>query len=75
MVFGTVTSNYKVNKYWASADLLFLCQKHNVGWFQLKGFIDLLRICSLQIHNTNHSNMLLFNNLKKMKKLVQSKIL
>ena len=40
------------NKYWAS----LLNQKHNMGWFQLRRFVDLVRVYSLLITIRNHSN-------------------
>ena len=40
-------------QYWASTDLLLLI-KNTVGWFPLKGFVDLLRVC--YIISRNHSN-------------------
>ena len=56
------TSNHKVsNKYWAS----LLNQKHNVGWFQLRRFLDLVRVYSLLITSRNHSNTFLLLDLQK----------
>ena len=52
-----------------------LNQKHNVVWFLLSRFVDLLRICCLHIISINHSNTVLLINLQKTKKLVQSKLL
>ena len=56
--FWTVNCNHKVNRYWASADLLFLI-KNNMGWLLLRGFVDLLIARSLHIISTSHSNMYL----------------
>ena len=41
-------------KYWASGNL-FLIKKHNMEWFPLKRFVDLLRIYFLLIISKNHS--------------------
>ena len=32
-------------------------QKHNLGWFLLRRFVDLSRVCSLHVIIRNHSNM------------------
>ena len=42
-----------------------LIQKHNVGWFPLKRFGDLIRV--LCVISSNHSNTSLLNNLLKQK--------
>ena len=44
-----------------------LNQKHNVGWFLLRKFVDLLRVSSLHIINRNHSNKLFLLDLQKAK--------
>ena len=41
-------------QYWASAKLLFLI-RNNVGWFLLKRFVDLFRVC--YIISTNHPTL------------------
>ena len=54
-----------------------LNQKHNVGWFPLKKFVDLFRVCCLHIISRNHSNRLLLINLQKKtcpKKAVQQRL-
>ena len=33
-----------VIKYWTSADLFLIDQKHNVEWFLLRKFVDLFRV-------------------------------
>ena len=43
------------------------CQEHDVGWSLLKAFVDLLRVCYLDIISRNHSNALLLINLQKTK--------
>ena len=54
-----------------NAPLMGICrssllnQKHNVGWFPPKSFVDLLRICYLNIISRNHCNTLLLINLQK----------
>ena len=48
----------------ASADLLFLI-KNNVGWFLLKRFVDLFRVC--YIISRNHSSRVLSMNLQETK--------
>ena len=48
-----------------SADLLN--QKHNVGWFLLRRFVDLVRVYSLQSISRNHSKMFLLTDLQKLK--------
>ena len=42
-------------------------QKHKVGWFLLRGFADLVRVCSLHIIGRNHSNTFSLINLLKAK--------
>ena len=37
-------------------------QHHNVGWFLLRRFVDLLRVCALHIISRNHSNTFLLIN-------------
>ena len=71
--FSTVSSNHKVNKYWTSADLLFLI-KNNVRWLLLKRFVDLVKLYSLDLICRNYSNTFLLINLQK-KIRVQSEIL
>ena len=39
----------------------------NAGWFLLRRFIDLVRVCSLHITSRNHSNTLLLINSQKTK--------
>ena len=64
------TSNNKVsNKYWAS----FLNQKHDVGWFLLKRFVDLVRLYSLLIISRNHSKTLLLLGLQKNRSKVKNR--
>ena len=49
-------------------------QNHNSGWFLLRGFVDLLRVCSLNIISRNHSNnFLLINKQKTAARLVSSR--
>ena len=49
--------NYLLSsKYWA----YFLNQKHDVGWFLLRRFVDLIRLYSLLIISRNHSNTFFF---------------
>ena len=67
------TSNHKVNKYWASAELLF-CMGHMVGWFLWRTSADLFRVCSLFIISRKHTNFFWWLTCRK-QKLVQSKIL
>ena len=56
------TYNHKVsNKYWTS----FLNQKHDMGWFLLRRFVDLVRLYSLLIISRNHSNTFLLLDLQK----------
>ena len=45
-----------------------------MGWFLLRRFVNLLRVCFLQIISRNHSSKILLINLQK-KKIVQNKIL
>ena len=59
--FDKVTVQYR-----ASANLLCFI-KNNVGWSLLKGFVDTVRVCPLNIINRNHSNTFLFTNLQKRK--------
>ena len=40
-------------------------QKHNLGWFLLRRFVDLVRIYSLLIISRNHSNRFLLLDLQK----------
>ena len=62
------------NTYWASAGLLLLIKKLNVGRFLLRRFANLVRIWSSHIISRNHSNMFLLINLQKTK-TSQSKML
>ena len=39
--------------------------KKNVGWFLLKRFVELLRVCSLHIFSRNHFNTFWLINLQK----------
>ena len=39
----------------------------NVGWFLLRMFVDLLRVCSLYIIGRKHFSMFLMINLRKQK--------
>ena len=71
--FWTVSSNHKVNKYWTSADLLFLI-KNNVKWLLLKRFVDVVKLYPLDLITRNYSNTFLLINLQK-KIRVQSEIL
>ena len=50
-------------QYWVSADLLFLIKKNNVGWFLLKSFVYLFRVCC--IISRNYSYTFLLINLQK----------
>ena len=43
----------------------FLNQKHDVGWFLLRRFVDLVRLYSLLIISRDHSNMFLLLDLQK----------
>ena len=55
------TSNHEVcNKYWAS----LLNQKHEVGSFLLRRFVDLVRVYSLLIISRNHFNTFLLLQLQ-----------
>ena len=47
-------------------------QKHNVGWFLLKWFVDLFRVCYLHTISRNNSNIHLLMNLME-KNLARSK--
>ena len=63
-------SNHKVsNKYWA----YFLNQKHDVGWFLLRRFVDLVRLYSLLIISRNHSNTFLLLDLQKNRSKVKNR--
>ena len=63
------TSNHKVsNRYWTS----FLNQKHDVGWFLLRRFVDLVRLYSLLIISRNHSNTFLLLDLQKNRSKVKN---
>ena len=42
-------------------------QKHNVGWFLLQEFVDLIRVLVETNFIRNHSNALLLINLQKTK--------
>ena len=44
-----------------------LNQKQYVGWFLLKKFVDLVRVCYVHIISRNHSSMLSLINLQKRK--------
>ena len=52
-------------QHWASYRPPLLYQKHNVGWFLLKKFVDLFRVH--YIISRNHSNTFLLINLQKTK--------
>ena len=58
------TSNRKVsNEYLASAcrPSLLLNQRHAVGWFLLRRFVDLVRVYSQLIISRNHQTFLLIS--------------
>ena len=44
-----------------------LNQKQYVGWFLLKKFVDLVRVCYVHVISRNHSSMLSLINLQKRK--------
>ena len=48
-------------------------QKHNVGWFLLKRFVDLFRVCYLHTISRNNSNIHLLMNLMEKKSCPQQK--
>ena len=50
-------------KHWASVTF----QKHNVRWFLLRGFADLVRVCSLHIISRNYPNKFLLIRMQKTK--------
>ena len=54
-------------QWWVSVDLLFLIKTKNVGWFLLRRFADLVRVCYLHIISRKHSSTLLLVNLQKTK--------
>ena len=69
---GTLDSYFRSNDLVsASADFLFL---YNVGWLQLRRFVDLLRVRSLHSISRNHPNTLCWPTCRK-QKFVQSNIL
>ena len=45
----------------------FLIKTHNVVWFLLRRFVDLVKVFSLHVTNRNHFNTLLLINLQKKK--------
>ena len=59
--------------WWSNCSVLGICrpslsnQKHNVGWFLLKRFVDLGRLCSLHIISRNHSKTFSLINTHKAK--------
>ena len=62
------TSNHKVShKYWAS----LLDQKHDMVWFLLRKFVDLVRVYSLLIIGKNNSKTFLLLDLQKNKSKVK----
>ena len=64
------TSNHKVsNKCWAS----FLNQKHDVGCYLLRRFVDLLRLYDLLNISRNHSNKFLLLDLEKNRSNVENR--
>ena len=42
-------------------------QKHNLGWFLLRRFVDLSRVCSLHTISRNQNNTFLLINMQKTK--------
>ena len=50
-----------------------LNQKHNSGWFLLRKFVDLARVCSLHIITRKYSNTFLLIKLQKNKNLSKVK--
>ena len=58
------SSNCSVTSIYRSS---LLHQKHDVGWFLLKRFVDLLRVCYLLIISRNFSKTLLLINVQKTK--------
>ena len=53
-------------QFWASADLLLLLKnKMRDGFYLLKRFVDLGRVCSLHINSRNHSYTFLLINMQK----------
>ena len=47
--------------------LPLLNRKHNVGWFLVRRFVDLVRVISLHMISKNHSNTFLLINMQKTK--------
>ena len=64
LFFSLIKQLFSIRHLWTSY------QKHNVGWFVLKGFVDLFRLC--YIISRNHS--ICWLTFRK-QKLVQSKTL
>ena len=63
----TAASALLIMKLVISIEHLFLIKKHNVGWFLLRRFVDLLRVYSLLIISRYHSNTFLFLDLQKIR--------
>ena len=51
--------------YMGTCESSLLNQKYNVGWFLLKKFADLEKVCYLHVISRNHSSTLLLINLRK----------
>ena len=78
--FEKVTIQKSIAELWTVIQQLafqrpsLLNQKHNVGWFQLRRFVDLLRVCSLHSISRKHPNTFCSLTCRK-QKFVQSNIL